>query len=466
MELTKIIEDLAGKKIIPMPDQTAIWEQWYEGNVKDFHSYKEFNGVKKVTQHRKTLNMGKKVSEDWANLLLNEKTQVAYGSAKQNARLNALYDKVEFWTRGNEGVEKSFGLGNGAFVETFDEDGNIYFQFVNARKMYPLTIENGKITECAFANVGSDEVIIQIHERGGLVVNENETQMFTPAKEGNYCIRTTVYSRIDADNVGELKSDSWFDTQEKMPWFQHIKANISNNIDINSPLGISVFANSIDALQGVDLAYDGFCEEMRIGKSKIFINKKLVQYDEDGDRYIFDVDQTGFYYLGEGAENKPVEVYAPTLRTEQYFAGINNALNLLSSKVGFGENHYRYDQSGISTATQVISQNSEMFRTIKKHEILLYDVIVNATKVLMYINNTFTSNEKFDLNAEIKPIFDDSIIEDKESEKANDRLEVAQGLMSKVDYMIKWYGLTEEEARKKLEEIKADNSATNWFSEE
>ena len=29
MELTKIIEDLAGKKIIPMPDQTAIWEQWY-----------------------------------------------------------------------------------------------------------------------------------------------------------------------------------------------------------------------------------------------------------------------------------------------------------------------------------------------------------------------------------------------------------------------------------------------------
>ena len=131
MELTKIIEDLAGKKIIPMPDQTAIWEQWYEGNVKDFHSYKEFNGVKKVTQHRKTLNMGKKVSEDWANLLLNEKTQVAYGSAKQNARLNALYDKVEFWTRGNEGIEKSFGLGNGAFVETFDEDGNIYFQDVS-----------------------------------------------------------------------------------------------------------------------------------------------------------------------------------------------------------------------------------------------------------------------------------------------------------------------------------------------
>lgn len=466
MELTKIIEDLAGKKIIPMPDQTAIWEQWYEGNVKDFHSYKEFNGVKKVTQHRKTLNMGKKVSEDWANLLLNEKTQVAYGSAKQNARLNALYDKVEFWTKGNEGIEKSFGLGNGAFVETFDEDGNIYFQFVNARKMYPLTIENGKITECAFANVGSDEVIIQIHERGFLEENEDGTQTFRLAKEGNYCIRTTTYGKIDADNVGELKSDSWFDTKEKMPWFQHIKPHISNNIDINSPLGISVFANSIDALQGVDLAYDGFCEEMRIGKSKIFINKKLVQYDEDGDRYIFDVDQTGFYYLGEGAENKPVEVYAPTLRTEQYFAGINNALNLLSSKVGFGENHYRYDQSGISTATQVISQNSEMFRTIKKHEILLYDVIVNATKVLMYINNTFTSNEKFDLNAEIKPIFDDSIIEDKESEKANDRLEVAQGLMSKVDYMIKWYGLTEEEARKKLEEIKADNSATNWFSEE
>lgn len=466
MELIQLIEQLAKKKVIPMPEQTVIWEQWYEGNVKDFHSYEEYNGIKKVAQHRKTLNMGKKVSEDWANLLLNEKTQVTYGSDEQNKRLNDLYDKVEFWSKGNEGIEKSFGLGNGAFVETFDDEGNIYFQFVNARKMFPLSIDNGKITECAFANIGSEDVVIQIHERGTLDTNGDGSQLFTPTKSGNYCIRTTVYKKQDDNNVGDLQEDSWFDTKEKMPWFQHVKANISNNIDINSPLGISVFANSIDALQGVDLAYDGFCEEMRIGKSKIFINKKLVKFDENGERYIFDVNQTGFYYLGEGAENKPVEVYAPTLRTEQYFAGINNALNLLSSKVGFGENHYRYDQSGISTATQVISQNSEMFRTIKKHEILLYDVIVNATKVLMYINNIFTDNEKFDLNAEIVPVFDDSIIEDKESEKANDRLEVNQGLMSKVDYIIKWYGLTEVEARKKLEEIKADNSATNWFSEE
>lgn len=465
MELKSLIESLSGKKVIAMPEQTAIWEQWYEGNVAKFHTYYEYNGYQKIKMQRKTLNMGKKVSEDWANLLLNEKTNVAYGDEDQQKNLDKLYDEVDFWTKGNEGIEKSFGLGNGAFVETFDKEGNVYFQFVNARKMYPLKIVNGKITECAFANVNNDTVVVQIHERGVLNDIDGE-QKFTPTPDGNYCIRTIVLSKQDDNNVGDTISDGWYDTLEKMQWFQHVKPNISNNIDINSPLGISVFANSIDALQGVDLAYDGFCEEMRIGKSKIFINKKLLKYDEDGEKYIFDVNQTGFYYLGEGTENKPIEVYAPQLRTEQYFAGINNALNLLSSKVGFGENHYRYDQSGISTATQVISQNSEMFRTIKKHEILLNDIIVDATKVLMYINNKCRDGYKFDLNEEIKPIFDDSIIEDKESEKMNDRQEVAQGLMSKVDYMVKWYGYTEDEARKKLEEIKADNNVVNFFSEE
>lgn len=456
MTIESIIKNITGKDIVALTDMTDLWLQWYAGDVKVFHHYQEYNGNNNIKRVRKTLNMPKKICEDWANLLLNEKTEVAYGDEEQQKNLWQLLNRVNFWTKGNKGVEKTFALGTGAFIESYDDKGKERLQFINAKKIYPITIDQDTITECGFVSVNSNETIIQLH----LLV------------EDNYIIRTLVYQKQTNDtsaDVGTLISDTVVETGSNIAWFQILKPNIANNIDINSPMGISIFANALDVLQGVDLAYDGFCEEMRLGRSRIFVNKDLVRFDVNGTTKTFDNNESGFYYGGESENAKPFEFYSPALRTESYFNGINNALNLLSSKVGFGENHYRFDMGGISTATQVISENSEMFRSLKKHEIILNDVIIGVCKALMYIHNEFTEDTyKFDLNTNIEVKFDDSIIEDKESQKMTDRQDVNMGVMSKVEYRMKWYNEDEETAQKKIAEIEeaSRQSQNNWFSEE
>lgn len=467
--LVNLIQDKTQRQVIPLPAQTTTWLQWYTGNVKDFHNYEVYNGVNDVKCRRRTLNMAKKVAEDWANLLLNEKTDIAYGNNAQQEELEELLQSVNFWQKGNQGVEATFALGNGAFIEGFDESNKIRLQFVNATKIYPLNFEQDKITECAFVNTSGLTTILQVHVRGVLKDNKFEYN-----DDGNYFIRTLkfVKKNLSDTGIGEQISDDWFDTKSKQAWFQMVKPNIANNIDVNSPMGISIFANALDSMQGVDLAYDGFCEEMRIGKARIFIDRRLVTVDADGEHYVFDVNDTGFYWTGGGDgtnQNKPVEFYAPALRTESYFAGINNSLNLLSAKTGFGENHYRFDENGIATATQVISQNSEMFRTIKKHEIILNDVLIDMCKALMYIHNTFImSNYKFDENANLEVKFDDSIIEDKQTEMLNDRQDLASGVMSKVEYRMKWYNEDEATAKAKIDEIDAEKQTffADAFSQE
>lgn len=457
MTIERIIKDVTGKDVVALNELTDLWLQYYKGNVDKFHNYQEYNGNNNIERTRKTLNMPKKVCEDWANLLLNEKTDVVVGDDKQQSALWELLNKVHFWTKGNEGIEKTFALGTGAFVETADAEGNARLQFLNAKKIYPITFDQDKITECAFVNVNSRKTIIQIH----LLDNE-----------GNYAIRTLEYEKRDnntKEDIGELVFDDIFYTESPLAWFQIYKPNIANNLDINSPMGISIYANALDTLQGVDLAYDGFCEEMRLGRSRIFVNKNLIRYDENGQTKTFDNNESGFYYGGEAENTKPFEFYSPTLRTESYFNGINNALNLLSSKVGFGENHYRFDKGGVTTATQVISENSEMFRSLKKHEILLNEVIIGVCKALMYIHNNFTDDSfKFDLNANIEVKFDDSIIEDKETMKMTDRQDVNMGVMSKVEYRMKWHNEDETTAKQKIAEIEEANrsQAMNFFSEE
>ena len=58
----------------------AEWESWYAGNVKRFTFYRIYNGRGQYTRCRRhSLGMAKKVREDVADLLLNERVTVVLG---------------------------------------------------------------------------------------------------------------------------------------------------------------------------------------------------------------------------------------------------------------------------------------------------------------------------------------------------------------------------------------------------
>ena len=65
------------KKIISETQQenpfTTLWGNWYRGNFDSYHNINIWNGKRFLAYRLKSLNMAKKVCEDWADLLLNEK---------------------------------------------------------------------------------------------------------------------------------------------------------------------------------------------------------------------------------------------------------------------------------------------------------------------------------------------------------------------------------------------------------
>lgn len=138
------------------------------------------------------------------------------------------------------------------------------------------------------------------------------------------------------------------------------------------------------------------------------------------------------------------------IRTEAHSAAINDDLNYLSLKCGFGTNRYRFESSGVKTATEIISENSDMYRMIKKHEIILEDALKRLIKIIIRLGIVLKEplNEDTDITIE----FDDSIIEDKETERKQDMQDVAIGAMAIEEYRAKWYGETVEQARKNLPE--------------
>lgn len=150
------------------------------------------------------------------------------------------------------------------------------------------------------------------------------------------------------------------------------RLNIVNNVDPDSPMGVAVFANAIDQLKGVDIAYDSYVNEFILGKKRIFVVPEMLSLSDSGDS-VFDPNDVTFYQLPEDSlkDGEAIREVNMDIRAEAHSKAINDFLNILSVKCGFGTQHYRFENGNIQTATQVISENSDLYKTIVKHEIIL-----------------------------------------------------------------------------------------------
>lgn len=465
MDILGIIRQATNRNIIDYHSaKFAEWLSWYSGKVRKFHRYTINNGKKRVPMERLTLGMPKKICEDWANLLMNEKTNIVLSSEEAQKIFNKHLQATNFWKKANGAVEKYMALGIGAFVEgvkdlDYNENGDVitngtpFIQVINGTKVYPITFENDKVTECAFINENPGKTIISVH-----ILNE----------QGFYDIHNIVCENDIKSRAGRSANLQYnpekhtiFHTKSSTPWFQIIKPNIENNIDINDPMGISVFANAIDILRSVDMTYDSMYNELNLGRKRIFISTRAIKVDPvTGEAMeVFDQNDVEYYALPESEDGKIIiNDNTQNLRVDAIDQALQRQLNLLSSKCGFGQNHYKFEQGGISTATQVVSENSDLFRTLKKHEIVLEEALIGLAQAMIEIINAYTSDKIAENIDDIKVEFDDSIIEDKESEKTSDRQDLQNGVISRAEYRAKWYAEDLDTAEKRITEIAIQNN--------
>lgn len=434
------------------------WKSWYRGNVKDFHNYFIYNGKRKIDQKRYTMNMAKEISEEWADILWSEKCQISFEDEKAQENANELINELDMYVLINNAIEKSGALGTeSAVVSVYDiianEDGmtldvtnaKTRIDLVDVDWIFPLSWTNKGITECAFGSVeyikGKKHIVLSVHQ-----LND----------KGNYVIKNHLFSE-DNGNLTEIKgvddTINEFDTKSNVKWFAIFKPLITNNLFNNSPFGIPYYANAIDNLKAVDISFDALKNEIVDGRKRTFVRADMFSYDDGQQKLVFDPNDTTVYQLPQGAtKDDLIQSDSDSLRTTQQIDTLNTQLNILGKKCGFGENYYHFDGNTLSTATQVISSNSKMFRRKKKLEVGYESSIYDLFKAVAYASTVFG---KYNINADgLKIMFDDSIVEDKEAESNRAMREVQQGLKSKIEYRMQIFGETQEIAEQKIKEIK------------
>lgn len=468
MELYNNIANVLSKKGINLTvgtiyDFMAIWKQWYQGSVNDFHYYTERIGGVETPCERLTMNMAKKLCEDMAKLLWTEKTKIELSNKKSTNQLWEVLDSKEnsFTVNLPIFIEKFLAIGNGATVEYKNEKNKTTIDYIEGDVIIPYKYTNsyisGIVTISRFTEDIGKKIIyythITYHEfTGDLYIKLNELY-----KSNN---EVTLGKEIDFSTIfPSIKSEEIIKT--KTPYFQIWKPNLANNLNMSSPMGISIYANSIDRFKSLDMKYDSFYNEFILGKKRIVVDqsamKGKIETDANGNtRFIQYFDKNDKIYQGINIDTdkmkEPVKEIDMSLRYEEHIDSINADLNWLSDNVGLGNNYYKFDGATTKTATEVISENSKAFRTREHYLTIVNDCVYDLVQAVCELEGIKTNK--------ITIMPDDSIIEDKNAEQLRAQQEVSAGLRSKKSYLMDIKGMSEEEAKEELQRIEEEKMNT------
>lgn len=440
------------------------WRSWWKGYNEEFHRYYElWADGKKHERHLYSLRMGKQVCSDWASILLNEKTTIVVGDRASSKYIQGddgtggVFGAVKFWSRANELVEKAFATGTGAVVLRLkgmavteagqiapSQEAQVGMIFLPAGLIIPLTVREGEVIDVAFASEvlehGVTYIYIEMHEltKQGYKI----TNRYYQEEEG-----TLKEADLPAGIAPVLY------TGDKVPLFYLVKPNLANNIDENTAFGVSVFSEAIDALKGVDLAYNNFNRDFKLGGKKVFYNDSLVKQDENGNTITpDDVAQQLFVQMGDQNivdKDTLIHEYNPELRVTENKDGVQAQLDYLSFKVGFGTKHYQFNGSTIVTATQYSGDKQELIQNASKHYIIIEGFLQGIVHAVLWAGKVICG-QPVNPDAKVTINFEDGYIIDKDSERLRDQAEVRDGLMMDWEFRVKWYGETEEKAKEIL----------------
>ena len=487
-----------------------IWKQLYKGYYDKWHlvaapTIASPNGTRQLYR----LNTAKAACAEMASLVWGEQCQIRVamnghveekdedGVVKNPDPLNAfvqdVLEKNAFREKMQQLIEQGLALG-GAAVKVWHEvrrDGegsaikdtdSIRLGYAQADQFVPIAWDNAQVHEGVFvsrqAKGGYYYTRLEWHRWDGLtytVTNElyrSDMQRGAAAEHQDILGVRCPIEEMQRVFPG-LEPETVIPADESL--FSYFRTPIANNLDDNSPLGMSIYGNALETLHAIDICYDSLVQEFRLGKKKIIVPARMLRVVADPStgemrRYFDPGDEVYQGMAGNDAGTDDIHEIKVELRVEEHVAALNAFLSILCLQLGFSANTFSFDTAGgLKTATEVISENSKTYktsRTIKDQlEPALEHVVRNIIEVAKLYDMTWNGQSIEGLAAggyEVKVTFDDGIIQDQQSNLSQGLTMVGAGVLSKYTLLTnKRYGIgmTDREATEELERIAKERPA-------
>ena len=422
-----------------MDNAIQMWAEMYEGRPPW------------LSDEVKTLGLPAAIAGEIARLVTMEMKVEVSGSPMAdylNEQLSGCISRARQYT---EYACAKGGIALKPYV--IPDEGKIGISIVQAEDFYPTGFDsNGDITGGIFP----DQKIIG---------NKKYTRMERHELDGTtYTIENkvfeTVVSEVDDRNDNVLGKEveltdvpGWESIQPvvtiqdvEKPLFAYFRMPMSNNVELRSPLGVSVYAKAVGVLKEADKQWSNILWEYEASQAAVFGDEDVFLTDQFGNLKLEGRDKRLFRTFSSLEEK--LKEYNPEIRDTSLFNGLDKILKQVEFQCSLAYGTISDPDNTDKTATEVKQSKQRSFSLVcdiqkafqTAHENLLYAMHVLA--ILYELAPDGEYETMFD--------FDDSIVVDRDVE-FNRLMQMAAAKMIRPEAVTAWYfGVSEEEAVKML----------------
>lgn len=388
-----------------------------------------------VTDYVKSLKIEDGICREFADAVL-----IEMESNVSIERLDKAYQKSIADL--NENLQDGLGLGSLVLKPI----GGDKAEFITADKFIPIAFgDDGKPIDIGFLTVKR--------------VGEND--YFTRFERhyfvnGNLTIENKCYHSQDPSDIGQICS-----LEEIQEWseinpgpviypgmtqmdFGYYRNPIKNKVD-GSSCGVSIFESARELIQKADIQGARLDWEYESGERAIHVDSRALKADKKTGRFGMAKLNRRLYRglnLEDGKDRELFREYSPEMRDEAYKRGLEEYKREIEFNVGLAYGDLSDVQEVAKTATEIKTSKTRKYNRVTAIQSNLKDCLQDFVAGLAFYNGLYSSGYEFSCD------FKDSILVDEETERQQDRADVASGFMQPWEYRMKWYNEDETTAKK------------------
>ena len=394
------------------------------------------------------------------------KEEKPVGNTARADFLNENYKRLKkrLRTQIEYGVAKG-GLAIKPYVVKRANKYSFEFDYIQADSFYPLAFDNnGLMTEAAFLQVHKDKdytyTRVEYHKWEDNVVtvvnrafkSTSNVNNGTGVDLGMECPLTEVNEWKELQPTATIKNVD-------RPMFAYFKMPEANTIDTTSPLGVSGYSRAVDLIKDADQQYSRLLWEYEGGEMAIDVDRDALSFvtDSAGNEHtVLPSLQRRLFRKIDLGDDSTYQQFAPALRDAQYIQGLNAILMRIEDVTGLSRGTLSDVTIEAKTATELKMLKQRSYQT-NEH---IQEAIQATLEDVVYVMNAYCDlyNITPDGEYEISFEWDDSLITDKDDELGK-RITLQQnGLASRVENRMWYFGETERQAVEALAKVDEENA--------
>lgn len=366
----------------------------------------------------------------------------------------------------HELVQNIVAVGS-SVVRPIYTNGKMQFEIVRLGNYIPTSYDlDGTLTGCVITKKIQDGkkefLLLERHSYSAYIYKNEETGIEKATHKHEvkldlYLIVGEQLRKADLSECSQTKDLTpgyeWPDVE--MPMIVEIRNRMPNKID-GSEVPCALWQGTENLIKDADEEYNRLIWEMEGGEFKVFADEDLFKRKQgsDGVKLTDTLKKLLVKTNGNGMDAERITTYAPTLRTASHIEAFNEILRRCELAWNIGKGTLSDMQTVQQTATQYTGGKKTLYSMVDSIESELEEKYRQLAYIFAYMLSLY---ENVEFDDEIQVTYNDTSRKDPVAMKQAAMQEVINGIMSKAEYRMMFYGEDEATANAKVPQQPASN---------